>query len=134
MPQRFAFFSETQPTKTLFGIKEVASKHSWLKIPNLPKSTLLIKAKEPEGARIFFVTISKTPTGKYLASLTCEVKITPKSQPADVLKGKIKVVGVDLGIKGLLILSDGLKVPNPKYLKKAQIQSAVTLQKEERRG
>ena len=122
VPQRFAFFSETKPTKTLFGTKEVASKHSWLKIPNMPKSAPLIKTKEhrklPKGARILFVTISKTPTGKYFASLTCELTIQPKAQPI-APKGKIKAVGIDLGIKDLAILSDGRKAENPKYLKKA---------------
>jgi len=122
VPQRFAFFSQAKPTKTLFGTKEVASKHSWLKIPNLPKSAPLLRVKEhrklPEGAKILFITISKTPTGKYFASLTCEVTIQPKAQPG-VPTGKVKAVGIDLGIKDLLILSDGRKAENPKYLKKA---------------
>ena len=122
VPQRFTFFSGVKPTKTLFGSKEIPSKYSWLKIPNLPKSIPLLKVKAhrklPKEARILFVTISKTPTNKYFASLTCEVTIQPKAQPQGVPKGKIKAVGIDLGIKDLVILSDGRKVENPKYLKK----------------
>lgn len=124
VPQRFAFFSRSKPVKTLLGTKKQSSRHSWLKIPNLPKSSPLLQAVEhrklPAEAKILYVTLSKTPTGKYFASLTCELPFTPKPQPKGVPKGKIKAVGIDLGIKDLVATSDGVKIPNPKHLQRAQ--------------
>ena len=60
-------------------------------------------------------TISRTPTGKYFASVLIETK--------DVNKPKSKItkettIGIDLGIKDFLITSEGEVVSNPKFLKK----------------
>ena len=58
-------------------------------------------------------TISKTPTGKYFASILVENNITIP------IKVKIELnntIGIDLGIKSFLISSDGLVFNNPKYL------------------
>lgn len=58
------------------------------------------------------ITISKTPSGKYYASIQGEYSHTPKEQNENK-------IGIDLGIKEFIITNDGLKVDNPKYLKKA---------------
>ncbi len=49
------------------------------------------KSQELEG-RILSVTISRSSTGKYTASIQCEVEITP-------LPPSSEVVGIDLGLK-----------------------------------
>lgn len=54
--------------------------------------------------------ISRVPSGKYYASFTCEVNIDP-------LPISPNSVGIDLGIKSLLIESNGNTVENPKYFK-----------------
>lgn len=56
------------------------------------------------------VTISKTPTDKYFASILCEVpkKFKPKT---------CKTVGIDLGINDFIVTSDGEKVKNPNFNK-----------------
>jgi putative transposase len=62
-------------------------------------------------------TISRTPTGKYFASILFETGEQNKT------KSKIKeetTVGIDLGIKDFAITSNGEIFPNPKYLRKAQ--------------
>jgi putative transposase len=62
------------------------------------------------------VTITKTPTGKYYASLLFDTK---QEFPETVVTGK--VIGVDLGIKDFAITHDGSKKSkynNPKHLKK----------------
>ena len=59
------------------------------------------------------VTISKTPTGQYYASLLFEVE---GENPAPSAEGK--AVGIDLGLTHFAITSDGLKVDNPRHLKK----------------
>lgn len=58
------------------------------------------------------VTISKTPTGEYYASFLC------KTEP-NVTNGS-GVVGIDLGVKDLVVTSDGEVVNNPKYYSKYQ--------------
>ena len=58
------------------------------------------------------VTVSKTPTGKYYASLCCEVE-------HKAYKKTGSSIGIDTGIKELAILSDGKSYANLKPLKTA---------------
>lgn len=58
------------------------------------------------------ITITKTPTGKYYASLQGEFNYDPKEKNDNK-------IGLDLGIKDFLITDNGIKVDNPKYLKKS---------------
>ncbi len=69
------------------------------------------------------VTITKTTTGKYYASLLFD---TEQKTPEVVLTGK--VVGIDLGLKDFCITHDGSKTAkytNPKHLKKHQRNLAI---------
>lgn len=62
------------------------------------------------------VTISKTSTNKYFASiLVQDNKPIPEKKP--IKEGT--TVGIDVGIKTFATLSDGQSYDNPKYLKKA---------------
>ncbi len=84
---------------------------------NLPKikGIKAVFRREFEG-RIKTVTISKTATGKYYASILVEnneVAPTPTTIEPSL------TVGIDLGIHHLLNLSDGSKFDNPKHLAKA---------------
>ncbi|QMS89170.1 IS200/IS605 family element transposase accessory protein TnpB [Nostoc edaphicum CCNP1411] len=54
------------------------------------------------------VTISRTSSGKYIASILCETEIEKYSQVT-------KNIGLDLGIKSYLVTRDGEVVDNPKY-------------------
>ena len=59
------------------------------------------------------VTISRTPTGKYFASVLVEMsELKPELKPVD----KASAIGIDLGIKTFAVLSDGTECANPKYL------------------
>lgn len=63
--------------------------------------------------RIINATVIREPNGKYYVSITCELPninncyIVPKS-----------IVGIDLGIKKLITLSDGVEIENNKYILK----------------
>ena len=57
--------------------------------------------------------IIKTPTGKWFACLTCNK--APKEPHA--VSGK--EIGIDLGIKSLVSMSNGDQIDNPKYFKKS---------------
>ncbi|MGB5595318.1 MAG: transposase, partial [Crocosphaera sp.] len=62
------------------------------------------------------VTITKTPTGKYYASLLFD---TEQETPKVVITGK--VIGIDLGLKDFCVTHDSNKTSkyaNPKHLKK----------------
>lgn len=63
----------------------------------------------PEEARISSVTVSKDPSERYFISILVEEGI-------GTLPMTNKVVGVDLGLKSLLITSEGETIPNPKHL------------------
>lgn len=56
------------------------------------------------------LTITKTPSGKYFVSFVCEFE--PKKTSGT------KITGIDLGLSSYATLSDGMKIENPRYLKK----------------
>ena len=62
----------------------------------------------PVGCQPRSVTISKDKAGRYFASILLEEEIA-------TLPMTEKTVGIDLGLKSLLITSDGETVKNPKY-------------------
>ena len=70
--------------------------------------------RELQG-KIKTVTVSKTPSGKYFASLLCE---SDAVAPSVSLNGKI--LGVDVGLTDLAVTSDGSKFANQKHIIKAQ--------------
>ncbi|MED6317205.1 MAG: IS200/IS605 family element RNA-guided endonuclease TnpB [Pseudomonadota bacterium] len=74
-----------------------------------------IKAKFPDkiNGLIKSATVSRTPSGKYFVSLLVETIINelPKTQSN---------IGIDLGLTDFIVLSDGTKVANPKFLSKLQ--------------
>ena len=80
-----------------------------LQIPKFKKGIEINIHREIKG-KVLFATISKSTTGKYYVSITCEVEYTPFE------KTNTKV-GIDTGIKDLAILSDGKVYGNIKTLK-----------------
>ncbi len=90
---------------------------------NLPKlkGIKTVFSREFDG-KIKTVTISKTATGKYYASIlveTNQTKVSPCPIEAD------KTMGIDLGLNHMLIQSDGQKIENPRYLRQAQKRLAI---------
>lgn len=79
-----------------------------LKIPKLKSLIKIVQHQEVIGT-IKSVTISKCPSGKYFASLLTEQDIIPKEHTG-------REVGLDLGIKDLIITSDGVKFVHPDKL------------------
>lgn len=83
------------------------------KFIKIPKFKSLIKIKQHREIKgiIKSATISRTGSGKYYVSLLCETEITqlPKTHSN---------IGIDLGIKEMMVLSNGEKIVNPKLSKK----------------
>jgi len=74
------------------------------------KSGIKINLHREINGEILFATISKSTTGNYYVSLTCEVQ----HQTYEKTNSK---VGIDTGIKDLAILSDGTTYENIRSLK-----------------
>lgn len=83
-----------------------------IKIPKL-KTKIRIKLHRPFTGQIKSCTISKTPSGKYFASVLLETDITP-------LPKAEKKIGVDLGLKDFAITSDDEVFANPKPLRTSE--------------
>jgi putative transposase len=67
----------------------------------------------PDDTNIRSITVSKTPTGKYYVSILINQELNPMPSTG-------KVVGIDLGIKDLMVLSNGQVINNPKWFRENQ--------------
>ena len=65
--------------------------------------------------------ISKTPTGKYFVSILTEQEYVPVNKTG-------KSVGIDLGLKDFLVLSNGTKIKNYRFLKHYEHQLKLNQQ------
>ena len=83
-----------------------------VQLPKLGK--VKCRISKPVEGRILSATISQTPSGKYFVALCCtDVDMEP-------LPSTGAVVGIDMGLKALAIISDGVEYPNHKFLSKSQ--------------
>jgi putative transposase len=90
---------------------------NWIKIPKL-NSTIKAKIHRPLTGQLKSITLSKTNTNKYYASILIDTPDICKAPSASINANK--VIGVDVGIKSLLNYSTGDKLDNPKYLLQAE--------------
>jgi putative transposase len=82
----------------------------------------------PKGAILKSVTIVKEGSGKYYASLLCEVP-EPENQRPTVKAEDARILGIDYAMQGLAVFSDGTDAEYPGYYRKGQEK----LRKEQRR-
>jgi len=106
---KFPHFHKKKNEECIKYSKGFKIKQQKLQIPKL-KSKIKINFHQPLPEKQIALFIRKTSSGKYFASFLCEVNIDP-------LPISPNSVGIDLGIKSLLIESNGSIVENPKYLK-----------------
>ena len=83
-----------------------------IKIPKL--GTLKVVDHRAIEGQPKSVTISRTKTGKYFASVLCKIN---KSVKAKKSGGKI---GIDLGLKIFAVTSDGERIESPRHLRAAE--------------
>ena len=96
--------------------QSITIKETKLIIPKFKEGIDMVMERPIKGT-IRQATISRTPTGKYFASILCETGEAIK--PKTIIKENT-TIGIDLGIKKYLVASDGLEFDNPKFLRKAQ--------------
>src|SRR5699024_8467782 len=89
----------------------VATTQNSVKLPKI--GHINAKFSDKINGLIKSATISRTPSGKYFVSLLVETitEPLPKTQSN---------IGIDLGLTDFIVLSDGTKVANPKFLSKLQ--------------
>ena len=88
--------------------------NKYLKIPKNKNFGLVkVKISQPISGSIKTITISQVPSGKYYVSMNVAIwyQSLPKTD---------RIIGLDLGIKDLVITSEGDKFENPKTLQRYQ--------------
>ena len=80
-----------------------------IQLPKLKR--IRARLSRPFYGQIKNATVSQTPSGKYFVSILVETK-------HEKLSSTGSMIGVDLGIKDLLITSDGQKYDNKRIIKK----------------
>ena len=101
---------QSYTTNNQGGVK-LSDNNKYISIPKCQR--IRIKMHRNFEGTIKSITVSKTCDEKYYISLLVETEISP-------LKETDKMVGLDLGIKDLIIDSNGNKYKNHKYLTKSQ--------------
>ena len=91
------------------GNIEVSFDNNKIKLPKL--KWVKAKVHREFNGKIKSATISQKPSGKYYVSILIETEHIP-------MESTRCVIGLDLGIKDLLITSNGEKKENSKYIKK----------------
>ena len=79
-------------------------------IPKFKDGIKIVEHRSFKGREVRNMTISVTPSGKYYVSILTKVSYEP------LQKTKAKV-GIDLGLKDLVITSDGKKYSSNKFIK-----------------
>ena len=75
------------------------------------------KPEMPKEYKLKSITISKTPTNKYYASINIETEI-----PNPVIDKSKPIIGIDFGLKTFITTSTGEKISHPQPFKKMQKQ------------
>lgn len=95
-----------QSYKTNFTNGNIQLRDNYLKLPKL--GWVKFHQSQDVTGIIVNVTVTRTTTGKYVASILCETEVE-KHPHVD------KKIGLDLGIKSYLVTSDSIEIENPKH-------------------
>lgn len=114
LPARYPKFKRKHGKQSSYHCMSVSAGDSWIKVPKMRP----IKARihRELAGKLKSITLSRTVTGKYYASLLIEdgVEAAAPVQTIDT------VLGVDMGLTHLAIDSNGNKTANPRFLQRAQ--------------
>ncbi|UYM17447.1 RNA-guided endonuclease InsQ/TnpB family protein [Endozoicomonas euniceicola] len=113
---RFPRFKKKHGKQSSYHCTSVSVGDNWIKIPKC--KPIRAKVHREIVGKVKSITLSRTLTGKYFASILAD---DTQEQPKQIdnLEAN-QVVGVDMGITDLAITSTGHKTGNPRFLKKAQ--------------
>src|SRR3990167_2280915 len=97
------FKSKSRGRQSFSVPQNVKIENGFLIIPKFKEGIKIVLHREIKGA-IKSATVSRTPTGKYFASVLVD---TNTEMPAKAPINKNTTIGVDLGIKFFLVTSNG---------------------------
>ena len=101
---------KSKKSKNSFTVSQhVKNEGNMIHFPKFNEGIKMIMEREIKGI-IKKATLSKTPTGEYFVSILTEQEYITKEKTG-------KSVGIDVGIKDFLVLSNGSKVKNHRFLK-----------------
>ena len=106
---------QSYTTNNQKGSIKISDNHRYISIPKCQR--IRIKMHRFFEGTIKSITVSRTTDNKYYISLLVETNIEP-------LEATNKMIGLDLGIKDLIVDSNGHKYKNHKYLTKSQVKLA----------
>lgn len=113
---RFPRFKSKHGKQSSYHCTSVSVGRDWIKIPKC--AAIKAKVHREIVGKIKSITISRTVTDKYYASVLCEDGEVAK-QPLSHIESD-QVIGLDMGLSHLAITSDAIKIDNPRFLIKAQ--------------
>ena len=106
---------QSYTTNMVNGNIKISNNNRYISIPKC--SRIRIKKHRDFTGIVKSITVSRTTDNKYYMSLLVETEIEP-------LKESSHMIGLDLGIKDLIVDSNGHKYKNHKYLTKSQTKLA----------
>ena len=113
---RFPRFKSKHGKQSSYHCMSVAVGENWVKVPKCKPIKARIH-REITGT-IKSITLTKTPTGKFYASVLAEDGKPETKLITDLQSSRI--VGVDVGLTDIAITSTGVKTGNPRFIKNAQ--------------
>ncbi|ERT03587.1 putative transposase family protein, partial [Lyngbya aestuarii BL J] len=121
---KFPRFKSKHHKQSIQYPQSVTVKDEYLKVPKIGEVKAVFHREVTR--KIKTVTISKSSTDKYFASILCEVEVTDVKRTGD------QIIGIDLGLKDFAIVHDGERVTkyaNPKHLNRHQKNLALKQKK-----
>ena len=110
---RYPKFKRKHGKQSSYHCTSISAGENWIKVPKMEPIKARIHRDLPD--KLKSITLSRTVTGKYYASLLVEDGVeTPAS-----IQTVNTVLGVDMGLTHLAIDSEGTKIANPRFLKRA---------------
>ncbi|WP_422134217.1 RNA-guided endonuclease InsQ/TnpB family protein [Endozoicomonas sp. ALD040] len=113
---RFPRFKSKHGKQSSYHCTSVSTGDDWIKVPKC--APIKARIHREINGQIKSITLSKTPTGKFYASVLAE-DAKPETKPITDLQGS-HIVGVDVGLTDIAITSTGSKISNPRFIEKAQ--------------
>ena len=110
---RYPQFKKKHGKQSSYHCMGVSAGENWIKIPKCSQIKARIH-RELNGS-VKSITISRTKTGKYFASILTNEVVAEKSP----VKSIDTIIGLDMGLTHIAIKSDGTKEDNPRFLLKA---------------
>lgn len=94
-------------------LERINDKFALIKLPRFGKVKIRMH-REIDWAQAKTVTLKRTETNRWFVCITVEKPLCP------VLQNNGKAVGVDVGLKSFIAVSDGTIIEHPKFIKKTE--------------